>query len=156
MLRPINVPGPLPLPLPAPALPEPTDLEKLFALEAVQQDAAEALVEVVADAGDDLVEDVGVGGARAALRQLGGVVGGQDGVGGRAGWERHQLQVFRHVLPVVDEERFEVVGDVEPDGGAGGEGFFLLVGGVSGCGGEVGGSIVGSEVVGVEGERGGV
>ncbi len=103
MLNPINITSPLPLPLGPPTLPEPTDIKKLLALEAVQQDAAEALVEVLLEAGDDLLEDVGVGGAGPALGQLVVEVGGQDGVGGRFGGQRHELQVFRHVLPVVDE-----------------------------------------------------
>lgn len=103
MLNPIDITRPLPLPLGPPALPEPTDIEKLLALEAVQQDAAEALVEILLEAGDDFLEDVGLGGAGSALGQLVLEVGGQDGVGGHFGGEWDELQVFRHVLPVVDE-----------------------------------------------------
>lgn len=98
---------------------------KLRALEAVEQDAAERLVEVLLDAGDDFFEDIGIGGTGPPGCTLGGVVLVEKLGDGCLGGHRHELLLFGHLFPVVDEDGFEGVGNEEPDGWSSDEFVFL-------------------------------
>ena len=125
MLGPIDVAGFLIGELPLAAFHLLADLEPLLALEAVQQDAPERLVEILAQAGDDFFEEIVLHGAGAAAQFLFLEVGGQDLVDGVRVREGDEGEVLGDVFPVVDEQGFDVVGDGEADGGAGVECFFL-------------------------------
>ena len=56
---------------------------------------------------------------------MGGVVVKDEG-NGRARRQPDQLEGFRNVFPVVDEDGLEAVGKEDADCGAGVEGFFLV------------------------------
>lgn len=98
----------------------------LVPLEAVQKDATEGFVEVLLDAGDAFFEDVGVGGAGATGHVLGGRVLLQELGGGDCGGNHRELLLFGDLLPVVDENGFQLIGDKESDGWTADEVFFLL------------------------------
>jgi hypothetical protein len=75
----------------------------------VQQDAAEALVEILAHAGNDLLQNLH--GSRALLT-MGALVGEivvQNLVYRMSMRQRHELLVLRDVLPVVDKHGFQVI-----------------------------------------------
>lgn len=130
MLRPIHIPHALPpLKLPPSPIHRRANLIILLPLEPIQQNPAEALLEVILHPHDDFLEQIGFRGAQAAVA-LGFVeVGVQDAVDRVRGGERDQREGFGDVFPVVHEDGFQVVRQGEADGGAGEEGVFLQKGG---------------------------
>lgn len=126
MLRPIDIAHPFPSlePLP-PAVHRRADLVILLPLEPVQQDPAEALLEIILHPHDHFFEQIGLRGAEAAAA-LGLVeVGVEDAVDRVRRGQRDQGEGFGDVFPVVHKDGFEVVREGEADGGAGEEGVFL-------------------------------
>ena len=83
----------------------------------VQQDAAEGLVKVLAQAGHGLLEDVERGAALLAVRLLVGEVVVEDRVDRVDVRERDELLVLGDILPVVHEQRLNMIGDGDLDGG---------------------------------------
>ena len=76
-------------------------LVELLPLEAVEQDTAEGLVEVLLDAGNDFFEDVGIRRARSSMSALGFVVLVQELRDGCWRGHRRELLFFGDLLPVV-------------------------------------------------------
>jgi hypothetical protein len=96
----------------------------LVALEGVEQDLADRVVEVANHARDEFLEDVLVGAL--ALRPLVCCVVGEDLADRSLGWQVDEGEVLGHELPVVDEKGFEDVRDGNADFGARVEGLFLF------------------------------
>jgi hypothetical protein len=77
----------------------------------IQQDATQALVKVLEQACDCLLQNLKRGGALYVLGALVGEVVVEDLGDGLLVGEGHELLVLGDVLPIVDEERLEMVGD---------------------------------------------
>lgn len=97
------------------ALPLLAEEAELLTFELVEQDFIEGLVEVLSDAGGHLVEDVIIN-RRCAARFFLVDVFINDGTHGVFRWQRHHLAVFGDVLPVIDQEGFQVVREDQLDG----------------------------------------
>ncbi len=92
----------------------------------IQQDAAETLVKVLAKSSDGLLENVEGGGAILASRALILHVVLEDLVHGVGVREGNELLVLGNILPIVDQERLELVGNDEPDRRSGVERVLLF------------------------------
>lgn len=125
MLGAINVSRSFALPFPGTGFPELSDFEKLFAFEPIQQDPPEALFKVLLDAYDDFLEEIGVRGAESAFAFFFVKVRVEDDVDGGLGRKWDKGEILGDVLPVVDQDGFEVVGNEEADRRARVECFFL-------------------------------
>jgi hypothetical protein len=83
----------------------------------VEQDATEALVKVLAQAGDGLLENVHGSAALLAVRLLVGEIVVQNLLDRMDVGQRNELLILGHILPVVDKQRLNMVGNWELDGG---------------------------------------
>ena len=87
----------------------------LLALELVQQGLAEGALEPLLEAEAQLLEQLGLGAAEPATALFVLEVLVEDPVDGVLGGEGHELVVFGHEFPVVDQVALDRVGDVEVD-----------------------------------------
>jgi hypothetical protein len=92
--------------------------EKRQGILPVQQNAAEALVKVLPQASHRLLQNVQRGTALRAVRLLVSEVVVQDLVDRVGVRERNELLVFGDILPVVDEQRLDVIRHRQLDGRA--------------------------------------
>ena len=104
-----------------------THLSKLPTLEAIQQNLANALLEVDLHASTELLKHIKIRTTETATPLLLIIVAVDNEVGGRLARQGNQQQRFRDILPVVNEERLQVVGDGDADGGPEMECLFLWV-----------------------------
>lgn len=84
----------------------------------VEENAAEALVEVLAQSGDGLLKHVKRGGALRTVWPLVLEIMVEDLIDWVRVWKGNQLLVFGNILPVIHHHGFEVIRDWEFDGGA--------------------------------------
>ena len=98
----------------------------LCALEGVQEQATEAVIEVVAQAFDKFFEKIGIGGASGTPPTLDSVVVGENDIDRLLRRQGDEKKVLCDVLPVVDEDRLEEVGKRNADFWTGVVGIFLL------------------------------
>lgn len=103
------------------------DVEILVALEAVQQDAAQCLVEILLNALNNLLQNVCIGAARNALCPFLLFVPLEDGCYCILAWKGDEVEVLSNLLPVVNEQRLELVGHWDADSWSGAECFLLFI-----------------------------
>lgn len=81
----------------------------------VQEDSTQALVKVLEKPRQHLFEDAGLGASRSALGELIALVILQDLLDWVSSRKGNQLLVLGDVLPVVDEDRLDAIGDWKAD-----------------------------------------
>ena len=126
MLRAINIANEaLPRKFPLAFLHRLTRLEILLSLKTIQQDASQASLEIVFHAHDDLLQEIRFCGAEPTLALFLFEIGVQDAVDRVRGRQRDEGHALGDVFPIIDENRFEMVGKGEADCWTAKEGFFL-------------------------------
>lgn len=91
----------------------------------VEQNTAKALVEIFLDTRKSLLENVDLCGACGSLGQLIRRIVLQN-LGDRVRVrERNQLVVFRHILPIIDKDSLQAVGQLDLNRGASVKGILL-------------------------------
>lgn len=118
MFRTIDINGPLIRKLPGSRLALLAQIAVLRALIPIQQNLIKTLIEILLHACDDLIEDIFIGRGSTALGLLLIVPVLQDRTHGVLGRQGDDALVFRHLLPVVDEEGLEIVWHDDADGWA--------------------------------------
>lgn len=91
------------------------DFKELLPFKAIEQHTAERPVEVVLQSLDDFFQHVSVGAAWPALRPFERGVVIQDGQCRRLRRHACQLQVLGNILPVVDQDGLQFVGNGDTD-----------------------------------------
>lgn len=125
MLRAVGVQRTLACQVARAALPHIVEETELLALELVEQDFLEGLVEVLFDARSYFVEDVIICRCCAMRFFLADVLR-DDAFHGVFSWQSNHLAVFGDVLPVIDQKRLQVVRKDQLDSGFGVEGLLLV------------------------------
>lgn len=86
-------------------------IEVLISLESIEKNASESFVEVLLDAGDDFLEDVGVCRARTSMCHLGLLVLVEELCDGDGSGSGRDLVLFGDFLPVIYKDGLESIRD---------------------------------------------